>query len=92
MPHNFRQGQGQGGMGGRNPFTGGMFGPVGGPSEPHRIIGGYLLQALSTQGPGDGLGHLQDSDAFKRLVSHQKSAFRFGLLRAQEGGQLADVV
>jgi len=38
MPHNFRQGQGQGGMGGGNPFTGGMFGPVGGPQN----IGGGM--------------------------------------------------
>ena len=45
MPHNrydnFGQGQGQGGMGaitGGNPFTGGMFGPVGGPQN----IGGGM--------------------------------------------------
>ena len=40
MPHNFRQGQGQGGMGGRNPFTelGGAFGLERGPQN----IGGGM--------------------------------------------------
>ena len=42
MPHNrydnYGQGQGQGGMGAGNPFTGGMFGPVGGPQN----IGGGM--------------------------------------------------
>ena len=60
MPHNFRQGQGQGGMGGGNPFTGGMFGPVGGPQN----IGGQgqmsdrelqaLMQMYQSQIGGGG--------------------------------------
>ena len=66
MPHNRYdnygqgQGQGQGGMGGGNPFTGGMFGPVGGPQN----IGGQgqmsdrelqaLMQMYQSQIGGGG--------------------------------------
>ena len=66
MPHNFNNfGQGQGGIGGGNPFTGGMFGPMDGPQN----IGGRgqgmsdqelqaLMQMYQSQGGGGGGGAL----------------------------------
>ena len=66
MPHNFNNfGQGQGGIGGGNPFTGGMFGPMDGPQN----IGGRgqgmsdqelqaLLQMYQSQAGGGGGGAL----------------------------------
>jgi hypothetical protein len=58
MPHNFNNfGQGQGGMGGGNQFTGGMFGPVGGTQNiGGRGMSDQELQALLMQMGGGGGG------------------------------------